>query len=211
MMKTYTQETSIDIYGPLLGEITLASGLIIVEIELRSELNYIKDRDARKTALTYISAITSNLSCNFFYLLADNNIAPVTKLRSKKWERKYVKLFNDDAITFEVEAYEAKTRLGVLLNLHKYAYDYEIDNLLNWLNGVFILTSYDYKSTANIVPDWISKVKSGLRIDYQSIVRDLSAMNEIVIMRYFLAVMVEVRSWLSYLLKGSLNKRFRTL
>jgi len=154
---------------------------------LRSELEYDADVFAEKTALKYIERVSENFDGNIYLLTASQDIAPSSKVRTKKgvlWQEKELRKLENR--NWEISVTNGKTRLVSLVNLDEFNYDASEVVVLNWIYSLMILSTTDIDVLSGYIEGWLAKGDNGvLAYNYDAVAENLISLSSTVAMRYF--------------------------
>jgi len=163
----------------------LAHPLIARIWRFRSEDEYDADEHAETFAMNLVQSVAECIEKRPFLLLASDIELP-TPVRSKKgvlWDHKELRQLPH--ITFEIECDHGETRLGVIVDLADFSFGSAHNALLNWGQGLVVLTSESLKNVKELTEKWVSKDAGNvLAFDYDAVAASLRQNTASGILRY---------------------------
>jgi len=151
----------------------------------RSEDEYDSNERAETMAMNLIRSFSKCIEKRAFLLLT-SDIGLPTAVRRKKgvlWDHKTIRQLQH--ITFETECEEGKTRVGALVDLSGFGFDCEPSALLNWIQGIIVLSDEPLETVEKLVKQWVSRTdRSTFPYDYDAVAGSLQQNAMMGILRY---------------------------
>jgi hypothetical protein len=186
-MKTITPETYAAQFHSFWFPAAIKAPLVILIKEMRTEVDYDSDPNAEVNALHAVLSATRLLSGKTYVVMSEANVAVVSKLRSKRG------LLPLGSPLRQLEHYHLEipvagnfSRLGVVLVLTERVNETEIYDLLNWVNGVFVVSPMAIEDVCTMASGWMAEeVAKPLCFNYDAIAASVAEHPEVSVVRYF--------------------------
>lgn len=164
----------------------LSDGLVARIWRFRTEREYDFDQYSVLTAVSIVHGVVSCVGKRAFLLLA-SDVGTQTALRSKKgvlWN--YKGLRERPYLESEVKCSNGQTRLGAVVELSADCMTSDTKPLLNWGQGLIVLSSGSLTEIARLTSQWVSADSSDvLAFDFDAISETLRRDSTLGILRYF--------------------------
>lgn len=151
----------------------------------RSEDEYDADEQAETMARNLVRSFARCIEQRAILLLT-SDIGMPTAVRSKKgvlWDHKAIRQLQH--IAFESECENGETRLGAVVDLSEFSFDCDSSALLNWGQGMIVLSNEPLETVRMLVEQWISRTaKDVLAYDYDAVAASLQQNGKMGILRY---------------------------
>lgn len=180
------EKTSVPLEQKYYFNAAIDEPLILVLQTLRDESAYDADPNSEITALEFIEKISKCTSEKLYLIVAGDDVAPPSKLRTKKgalWgEGELRKLDNRN---FEVLIDGNNTRLVSVVDLKDFSYT-SPSKVLYWISCMLVLSTLDLDELVSVVSEWISRDrKSILPYNYNAVAKALLNLESTAVLRYF--------------------------
>ena len=163
----------------------LESPLDIKVWHFRSEEMYDAEEQPEVTAMNLIRDIAKCVGRRPVLILFSDQ-EPPSALRSRKsvlWG--YDELQRLPHIVFEVECGHSKTRLGAVIDLSCFSFRSSSSAVLNWGNGIIVLSMDTLDNVKQLVEHWVSKRSDDvIAFDFDAIANSLHHNVELGVLRY---------------------------
>ncbi|OAV49912.1 hypothetical protein A6U98_14810 [Rhizobium sp. WYCCWR10014] len=180
---TYSSDQHAFMFAP-----TLRSPVVLLCESYRSEMEYDSDPQAETTALTAISQAAKSLSGNVFAVMAEANIAPISKLRSYRGCLFSSPLKSIDHCDLEVSNGKGYSRLGAVISLDDARPDSDPVKILHFRTSIFLITPLDIEGVCRLAEAWMSGNDQGvLSLNLYAIAAHIAGNPDSMILRYFFA------------------------
>lgn len=151
----------------------------------RSEEEYDTEDNPETLAMTLVHSLVKCIGKPSFLALLSDASGP-TALRSKKgvlWEHKGLKQLPHTA--FEIDCGHGETRLGAIVELSDFNFNFAASALLNWGRGMIILSTDALSVVKKRAEQWASKNAADvLAFDYDAIASSLHQDATLGVLRY---------------------------
>jgi len=156
---------------------------------LRSEYEYIQDKNTEEKALSYLKLLLKKPHENIFLITAELSANMPSKVRSRKRlleEKKQLK--NLESAGFEIQVCANRTKFLSIAKLNNFNYDYNPLFMLSYMHSFILVTPANLSDFSSLCIKWLDKKKhSVIAFDYNLIISDLVNMPHTTLLRYFFA------------------------